>query len=608
MPLRSHRVGTPHEAPRGRVIFIHGLGGHHHHTWCHTDDSPTSFWPRWLADAFPELAVFTLEYPAGALGVNKEIGIDINERARTVLDYLTNEYLHDDTPLFFIVHSMGGLILKSLLRMSKEDIDHPDTEQRRRAQIWLKTKGIVFLATPHIGSRYASLLGRLPFLPSDATMSMVYGSTALLELNNWYTTQVLLNSRIPTKVYYELRVTFFAKIVSRESAFLPGADVAGADDDHISIAKPLSRRSPVVLGVTAWIGRAFDLPNEAIRRFREIPEPADEPVVTPPPHIYPRWLAIIASFLTLLVAYSVGWQYIRTAPEYRIALLLNEDAEHIRTAAFSFEHRIHERMGRYQNIEVSIGSANKKDDSTNEKAFNAALGKLEGAPDVLVTVGTQVSVYAAKHYARLPRFFLVVTDPVGSKIIESTSSGSRGGNVAGFGTGVDRERMVDDLAACFPMQRLGFIYNPDQEQDEIMLNFFESSRKLKIVPVQGTQEYKIAAPVLENVKIFFGWNWLNTKLGHYIKENPTALFIGPQYVNIEEGVIASYGADYAHIGSEAADLLMEEFFGWNIMGRRQPMSEVSVVLPHRARLQVRKRILFRSEMTLGPDCDPVWVP
>ncbi len=46
---------------RGNVVFVHGLGGHPYGTWQRgTDDQ--SFWPLWLGQDVPGLAVFSYGY------------------------------------------------------------------------------------------------------------------------------------------------------------------------------------------------------------------------------------------------------------------------------------------------------------------------------------------------------------------------------------------------------------------------------------------------------------------------------------------------------------------------------------------------------------------
>lgn len=70
---------------------------------------------------------------------------------------------HSPCPFIFIVHSLGGLVVKDALNKSFQIDSKTD---RRRAEIAGLTSGVVFLGTPHRGSRVASL-GRIAFRMSE---------------------------------------------------------------------------------------------------------------------------------------------------------------------------------------------------------------------------------------------------------------------------------------------------------------------------------------------------------------------------------------------------------------------------------------------------------
>ena len=57
--------------PTANVIFVHGLMGHVYDTWRSNSGDPTSdptFWPIWLAEEIPGLAIYSLSYDASASG------------------------------------------------------------------------------------------------------------------------------------------------------------------------------------------------------------------------------------------------------------------------------------------------------------------------------------------------------------------------------------------------------------------------------------------------------------------------------------------------------------------------------------------------------------
>ncbi|MCG7875157.1 MAG: putative lipase [Candidatus Thiodiazotropha endolucinida] len=81
--------------------------------------------------------------------------MDIFERAANVLEHLAAHGI-GKRPIVFIVHSLGGLLTKILLRksLSSDDEDFKNVSAA--------TKLIVFLSTPHTGSSLANALDVLP--------------------------------------------------------------------------------------------------------------------------------------------------------------------------------------------------------------------------------------------------------------------------------------------------------------------------------------------------------------------------------------------------------------------------------------------------------------
>ncbi len=58
--------------------------------------------PEWISETFPAIAVFSIGYASGAASFQSEPGLQVGERARTILDLLSNNGLLDETPLIFI--------------------------------------------------------------------------------------------------------------------------------------------------------------------------------------------------------------------------------------------------------------------------------------------------------------------------------------------------------------------------------------------------------------------------------------------------------------------------------------------------------------------------
>lgn len=227
------------------VLFVHGLGGDALGTWRHGADDSTS-WPHWLGNEFPQVGVWSLNYAASpskwprfkrlfGLGSNDSgHTMALPDRALQVLDRMAQKGL-GQRPLMFIGHSLGGLLVKQLLRKASES---PDP---RKNAVAAHSRAVLFLATPHAGAELATLVD---------TFRGVFGSTVSIEelrlhdahlrdLFGWYQNHAPAFG-IKTATYYELcDIRGVLPIVNPTSAN-PGTgdEPVGLDEDHLSIAKP----------------------------------------------------------------------------------------------------------------------------------------------------------------------------------------------------------------------------------------------------------------------------------------------------------------------------------------------------------------------------------
>jgi triacylglycerol esterase/lipase EstA (alpha/beta hydrolase family) len=178
---RLHRVSPPQKPDTLiDVIFVHGLGGHYRETWTAPENA---FWPTWLDEAVPAATVYSLEYdasPSEWLGGS----MPLTDRANNVLALLDADGI-GKRPLVFVTHSLGGLVVKQLLR-------HSDSIATRWKHISEKTVGVVFLATPHQGSDATKYVQALKLLsrPTIVIRELEANAAALRDLNLWYRNNV----------------------------------------------------------------------------------------------------------------------------------------------------------------------------------------------------------------------------------------------------------------------------------------------------------------------------------------------------------------------------------------------------------------------------------
>ena len=140
------------------VIFFHGLGGHSHNTWRLVTE-PKVCWPQWLAEDIPGLAVWTIGYDA-AVSRWHGSAMPLPDRATNVLERILAEPRLQAGEIILIGHSLGGLVIKQLLRTAESM-----ALQRQDAANFIKrVRRVAFLATPHSGAGLATWGDRLRVL------------------------------------------------------------------------------------------------------------------------------------------------------------------------------------------------------------------------------------------------------------------------------------------------------------------------------------------------------------------------------------------------------------------------------------------------------------
>jgi hypothetical protein len=242
--------------PRASVIFVHGISGHCYDTWRknkHLEvDADATFWPRWLAEDVDGLVIYTLAYEAP---VSNWLGtaMPLQDRAVNIRESLLDRLGAEEHPINFVCHSLGGLMIKQIVLDLKEQ-----EERRPEARKLLdRTQQVVFIATPHTGSRSATILQHLSFLtwPTSTARSLVANDPGLRKLNVSY--RGLADdrrNRLSHRVYFETLSSTFGTIVDEASSD-PGlhSDPVPIHGDHITIAKPEGKESDLYIGVRNFI-------------------------------------------------------------------------------------------------------------------------------------------------------------------------------------------------------------------------------------------------------------------------------------------------------------------------------------------------------------------
>ncbi|KAJ5363029.1 hypothetical protein N7541_003873 [Penicillium brevicompactum] len=156
------------------IVFVHGLQGHPRNTWTYhhssskkglgriishrhakqkEEDNETPgdvFWPQdLLKEDIPNARIMTFGYNTmvqrGTQAVNQG---NLFSHAKNLLYDLESTRRKTPTrPLIFVAHSLGGILVKEVLRRAESD---PDDKIKR---VYFSTIGVFFFGTPHRGSK-----------------------------------------------------------------------------------------------------------------------------------------------------------------------------------------------------------------------------------------------------------------------------------------------------------------------------------------------------------------------------------------------------------------------------------------------------------------------
>ncbi|OTB13649.1 hypothetical protein K445DRAFT_162386 [Daldinia sp. EC12] len=256
-PLGLTVVYTPENAHKADIVFIHGLGGTSRWTWS-KDRDPELFWPAEFLPLEPDVRlarISTFGYNANFLKAGS-IGVSVLDFAKDLLFSLKyandnkNEDLNiGDVPLIFVVHSMGGLIIKEAYIQGQNDPEYQS--------IIKSISAIIFLATPHRGTYLAETLNRILQTtivtnPKPYISDLVNNSFTLQRLNEQFRH---IAPRLDIVSFYETQPTsvMFKRImvVEKDSSILgyPGEISKPLNADHHGVCKYQSPNDPDYIAV-----------------------------------------------------------------------------------------------------------------------------------------------------------------------------------------------------------------------------------------------------------------------------------------------------------------------------------------------------------------------
>lgn len=205
---------------------------------------------EWLPKDFPNARIIGLNYESSLTqwyGAKcpclKNTG-KLQPRAIEFLEKISKAGV-GQRPIVWIGHSMGGLLIKSIMVQASKS-DDPLVRQ-----ISNNTRGIIFMGTPHKGSPVAKLKQHTStiFWPSVEVQEMKENAPDLLNLNEEFLDLVRNGQKVEIACLCEGRPTIMTSwkfpllIVTEESARLETGEFYLTSDDHLGLSKPMCRQS-----------------------------------------------------------------------------------------------------------------------------------------------------------------------------------------------------------------------------------------------------------------------------------------------------------------------------------------------------------------------------
>ena len=261
-----------------RIVFIHGLDGHHRKTWMSRPTEENTLWPKWLGED-TGCPVWLLSYGA-AMSRWKADAMALPRLGTSILERLSVEPALMEGPLVLVGHSLGGLVIKTAL---KQGIGRDVPRHERVAR---NVKGIAFVGTPHFGSKLASIAAHLRFMRANPQVSDLRMDDAHLEELSHFFLKLRSDLAITCRVFTEtqpVRLPWWlagrflpgVTIVSPTSsqAHIPGEVGIPIEANHIDICKPQSRGAGVYPTMLSFVGEI-----EAKVQSQTVPPAARQPL------------------------------------------------------------------------------------------------------------------------------------------------------------------------------------------------------------------------------------------------------------------------------------------------------------------------------------------
>jgi len=244
------------------IVFVHGLGGDLFDTWVGPGTSRDDCWLHWVGED-TGCDTWTLAYDC-ALSRWHGQAMPLPDQGTQIAQLLGVHQGLRDRNMVLVGHSMGGLVIKTLITQSQASGDG-----RARAVLG-RIRGVVFVATPHHGSQLASLATAVAaVMRTNAQVGDMSRHDAHLRQLGAAFREQRQTMRLKVAAFAETRdvvrqVKSWLGLLSRQVGVrvvdptssdpgLEGVTAVPLAEDHFSICKPSSRDAQVHYALVAFV-------------------------------------------------------------------------------------------------------------------------------------------------------------------------------------------------------------------------------------------------------------------------------------------------------------------------------------------------------------------
>lgn len=257
------------------IVFVHGLLGCPFETWmCGTDEN--SVWAKkWLLEDLKQdrcnPRVLSIGYDAQLLASDSEWRtMSFYDTSHDIASKLESARVGcGDRPVIFVTHSLGGIVVKQMLK---------DAAESSTSHLLESVSGVLFYGVPHHGSPVAQVIQA--FKPRSLGIAQhpvtdhLHGTPHLQSLNTWCA-DTFASRHIPALSLGE-NLACQLPLIGVEALVVPTASanpgfgefVSVPSSNHIDVCKPTSKRD-----VRYTLARDFIVQNvaksQAIRKKNE---------------------------------------------------------------------------------------------------------------------------------------------------------------------------------------------------------------------------------------------------------------------------------------------------------------------------------------------------